>query len=492
MKRPVGIIVSILVALSTPPGAFAQSAPKALDQAFAAAADGLGRQIIGCIARQPSTRTEVLVLAVPRFTLHLDDTARAIVNGSAARAIDALQNFYANPIEQIGILPSILRGAGSSAALAATIEQRYDADVVFSIDTARPDPDTLVLRLDLLGRDQDGNYGCTATDTLILDVNTLLPATLATSRDDYVLLTGALADALRGMTVPIEPEHTVSVRVRPALPGRCELQDDLAGRVLSTIFALRDGGLPVLSRSPAIRESPADDGASDPEDFFLDVSARRTPRSDRAVVLTVALRRGEEVKAYGRYDAIVPAAALEGCVEPPAPSPASASEPARLEEPSPGPEVPPVLERADFLFYPDRAGYRVGDRIMLTLVPPEDCRLTLINVDGDGDSCVLLPHPAVKDLLLRAGEPFLFPPRGVMRAEEAGEETFIALCNATAAAKAEARALTEPVACSGGEAERAYEVRALETVVVDYGADPDADDPPGEIVRRTLRINVEH
>ena len=98
--------------------------------------------------------------------------------------------------------------------------------------------------------------------------------------------------------------------------------------------------------------------------------------------------------------------------------------------------------------FSDRPSYSVGDQVSLFVEPRETCRLTLINVDDDGDRCVLFPHTALADEPLPAGERFVFPPRPFrMIAEEAGTETVLAVCNSARAAIIGGGLDTEAVSC---------------------------------------------
>ena len=79
--------------------------------------------------------------------------------------------------------------------------------------------------------------------------------------------------------------------------------------------------------------------------------------------------------------------------------------------------------------YIDNKEYSVGDKIKLYIEPQRECRLTLINIVDDGDSCVLFPHPELDDTLIKAGSTYLFPPKGSLSFSEVGVETVIAVCN---------------------------------------------------------------
>ena len=83
-----------------------------------------------------------------------------------------------------------------------------------------------------------------------------------------------------------------------------------------------------------------------------------------------------------------------------------------------------------------RTAYKQGDKLQLEITPPRDCRLTLLNFDKTGRSCQLFPHKSLDDQVLKAGQRFIFPPKGSLTLGEVGEETFVAMCNASAEAKA--------------------------------------------------------
>ena len=82
--------------------------------------------------------------------------------------------------------------------------------------------------------------------------------------------------------------------------------------------------------------------------------------------------------------------------------------------------------------FTDRQSYIVGEQVRIFVEPRTTCRLTLINIDGDGDHCVLFPHPALSDEPLSEGKRFEYPPSGfVIRTTEVGTETVRALCNSS-------------------------------------------------------------
>ena len=136
------------------------------------------------------------------------------------------------------------------------------------------------------------------------------------------------------------------------------------------------------------------------------------PRDDRGGVLPYSARQ------------------LSGCPEPDQDTDAGGPRPSRA-----------------LTVYTDRSSYGVGDRVRIFVEPRTTCRLTLINVDDDGDHCVLFPHAVFADDPLRAGEQFVYPPRGFITAEEVGAETVLALCNASRETLAADRLDTTAVSC---------------------------------------------
>ena len=80
----------------------------------------------------------------------------------------------------------------------------------------------------------------------------------------------------------------------------------------------------------------------------------------------------------------------------------------------------------------DKATYKVGDLIVLTAQADRDCNLTLVNVDTRGDATILFPSDSDPDNAVKAGAKIRVPgdiEPYQLRANEAGTETFIAVCS---------------------------------------------------------------
>ena len=128
--------------------------------------------------------------------------------------------------------------------------------------------------------------------------------------------------------------------------------------------------------------------------------------------------------------------------------------------------------------YTEKQNYRVGDSIRLIIEPQRDCRLTLINIDDDSDSCVMFPHPELADKPIAGGSRYIFPPKGSLRFSEAGVETVIAVCNFSRAAISAELRDTSKVSCDKTQLVNA-EVRVqdsaiLETFTFDISGSADA------------------
>ena len=80
----------------------------------------------------------------------------------------------------------------------------------------------------------------------------------------------------------------------------------------------------------------------------------------------------------------------------------------------------------------DKAAYSVGDKPIFTAQSNTDCHLTLIDVDGTGDTVVIFPNKFQQDNLIKAHQPFSFPNAQSsfdFALSTKGTETVIALCD---------------------------------------------------------------
>lgn len=123
--------------------------------------------------------------------------------------------------------------------------------------------------------------------------------------------------------------------------------------------------------------------------------------------------------------------------------------------------------------YTDQPTYKVGDELKVFIEPRHDCRLTLISIDDDHDSCVLYPFPGLPDIVIPGGTQYVFPPQGALRTSEPGLETILAICNGGDAAISKATRDTSKVSCAAGHqtvSKDRYEGIVNETLVLDLNA----------------------
>ncbi|MBJ3776063.1 DUF4384 domain-containing protein [Acuticoccus mangrovi] len=492
-RRLVLALVTFALSLGPARGQ-APDATQNLETAFAPIVRRMALDLNACVPGGGDRTQEVLLIGAPVFDRHLDPSDRAAINAAAGVVVNAIPGWRANPIEMTAILPSILTGGETARrALAATLEARYDAPIVLSIDTARPAADTLKLHLSLLGRDGAGTYGCTAAATLDLDATTFARRAAGPATGiDYLDLRGALTDALTAMAGAFGGASRLHLATDgSALADGCALKASLADIATTTLFALKREGLALGPSWPDLAASPADGPlTADALRLLLLVRPASPDPRDVEVVMRLTDAAGT-VRHAVRYDVLLPAARAEGCTAPPPPEPEPAAEPLAAAERAP-PEASPIApaaaasERPEdprFALFAAKETFHPGEPVELTLIPPVDCKLTLINVDDSGRSCVVVPTPGLDDITLAAGTPYRFPPApATFSFPDPGRERFIALCNADPTAIATERTMTEPVSCAAeGTPPERYEESVLELGVLSLN---------GPVIRRSLTLEI--
>jgi hypothetical protein len=164
-----------------------------------------------------------------------------------------------------------------------------------------------------------------------------------------------------------------------------------------------------------------------------------------------------------------------------------------------------IPSAAKLSIYTEKNDFKVGENLILEITSTEKCKLTLINVDDDKDSCVLYPNEKFGDKALLAGQSFKFPPAGKLRFSEAGTETIIAICNYSSDAIDAQLRDTNPVSCYKSLDENyrlgTADDTILETLILDYTDDeissiddiPDASEVSnltGDTVKATVHFKV--
>lgn len=136
-----------------------------------------------------------------------------------------------------------------------------------------------------------------------------------------------------------------------------------------------------------------------------------------------------------------------------------------------------VPAQSHLTVYTDKPAYKVGEGMQIFVEPRHDCRLTLISIDDDHDSCVLYPFPGLDDVVIRGGTQYVFPPQGSLRTSEPGLETILAICNGGQKAIDTVTRDTTQVSCAADHkpiSKDHYETVVNETLVLDLnGGAPD-------------------
>lgn len=83
------------------------------------------------------------------------------------------------------------------------------------------------------------------------------------------------------------------------------------------------------------------------------------------------------------------------------------------------------------LLSPDKARYKPGDAVVLTVKSSESCHLTVINIDIGGKGTVLFPNEFERDNLMKPSTPVQVPGMDApyqLLLKQAGAEQFLAIC----------------------------------------------------------------
>jgi hypothetical protein len=136
-----------------------------------------------------------------------------------------------------------------------------------------------------------------------------------------------------------------------------------------------------------------------------------------------------------------------------------------------------VPAQSHLTVYTDKPSYKLGEGLQIYVEPRHDCRLTLISIDDDHDSCVLYPFPGLEDIVIKGGTQYVFPPQGSLRTSEPGLETILAICNGGQKAIETHTRDTSKVSCAADHkpiSKAHYEAVVNETLVLDLnGGAPD-------------------
>lgn len=93
--------------------------------------------------------------------------------------------------------------------------------------------------------------------------------------------------------------------------------------------------------------------------------------------------------------------------------------------------LPSAAAAPHLLLSPDKARYKPGDAVVLTVESSENCHLTVINIDNGGKGTVLFPNEFERDNLMKPASPVRVPGKDSpyqLLLKQAGAEQFLAIC----------------------------------------------------------------
>lgn len=192
--------------------------------------------------------------------------------------------------------------------------------------------------------------------------------------------------------------------------------------------AVQSGEYPKLASLGAVAQSFVLDGVAD-IDMAMAADDVGLPESDFALVLD-GVNGPSEAHAKRLRQGLIPRAVwrqLRASLALPGDTGSLRYRPEA--PPAAGPEDDAAL---DVGLWSERISYKTGDLIVVTAQANRDCNLTLINVDTHGDATVLFPSDSDPDNAVKAGAKIRVPSDiepYQLRANEAGTETFIAVCS---------------------------------------------------------------
>lgn len=104
---------------------------------------------------------------------------------------------------------------------------------------------------------------------------------------------------------------------------------------------------------------------------------------------------------------------------------------AMVQAERPGPAVSSANPSLSLSIWPSKTSYHVGDLVTFRAYPNQDCHLTLIGIDKDGQATVLFPNEFEPDNLIKGRQPREIPGPDALyqfRVEHKGRETLIGAC----------------------------------------------------------------
>ncbi|MEL6748123.1 MAG: hypothetical protein AAFO79_09980, partial [Pseudomonadota bacterium] len=151
--------------------------PATLEQSVERAFTRMERVMAPCIARQSGRQQiDVRFIGVTNGDPHIDGSLRNELNARVAAAINRISPFVASPAEVSGLIPGLTPGSPLDLKrLRAALDAQIKAPLVAVLELTRPSVAVISMRLRLLGRNDEGVFGCPQQRVLHVDVANLEP-----------------------------------------------------------------------------------------------------------------------------------------------------------------------------------------------------------------------------------------------------------------------------------------------------------------------------
>lgn len=349
---------------------------------------------------------------------------------------------------------------------AEELDQRLEqmkAEFTLLARVTRPEPNVVDLRITLYGRQVEGQGGCDRTIIQLIDLTTEKVVTKPSVEGDYFTFRGAIETGLTRSREILQSADRLGWSLQTHFSAGCLLENWARDEAPGAYFDVRNrANWAQLGSSPAdywpgLYEDPGEDAP------ILEMTLGPSVHGPPGVSMTFKVVQSGQTLEQMRMDVVVRSGLLRGCKEKAhsfsdVAESADTADDTQLRPGSDHVPPPPLL-----VMRTDRITLEVGEDIRFAVEAPVPCRLSIVNVDTRGRSCMILPLPGLPDAVLSPGEPYVFPPKGRIYGAEPGIESFIAMCNADAQALAQIQAGRTTIDCvDRGAARDAFERAVLE------------------------------
>lgn len=410
-----------------------------------------------CVARKD--RHSMAFLGLSDNSAHLKPGERNLLNRMMRSALEGtgLLFSYANAenmAAMVGLSQTLQMDADELNQRLAQMK----AEFTLLAHVARPEPDVVELRISLYGRQGEGapESGCDRTISQMVNLKTQEVAPMPSVEGDYLTFRGAIEAGLMRSREILQSAERLGWTLRTHFSAGCGLERWARDEAQGAYFDVRDRasraqlGSSEADRWPGLFEDPGEDAPT------LEMTLGPSVHGPPGISMTFKIVQAGQTLDQMRMDVVVTRGLLRRCRET-VYAPSGTTQPVEVVEVIPAPDpvpdpdpVPPAVLKIST----ERPTLDIGEDIRFSVEAPVPCRLSIVNVDTKGRSCVVLPLPGLPDAVLSPGEPYVFPPMGRIHGAEAGTETFIAICNADAAALAQTQAGRTTVDCVEGNASR--------------------------------------